>query len=286
MSMLDALMQQLKPAIEGAVNEALAATCAQNGGRMLPAAVGVVVPKPNGGAGGCGCGGGGGGGGGGSYPVPGGPSPGMCGIRPGSIPPVPLGTWNCERVRPDLAPCDVSRIEREKKLATFTGELAGPIAEGAEIAVEFVPIGISHQFCVEFLKVTVNDGGDPPIITPIPIPEVSLQPEILVQNPDGSYSHAWDYRDPERPSYLGITDGRCACVDLCDCTPRDSHVRVVFTLPQAILLGQTLKVEVWGRRKDWMVECGPCPPCDQCDHELLNEEELKTTEDHVYVLAS
>lgn len=210
--------------------------------------------------------------------------PPNCGV-PGLPPSTPIGTWGCEVVDRDLAPCQIAKIMREQKLATIVGELAGPLVADSVIGVEIADIGVSHFFCVDYIKVTVSDGGDPPSETTIAIPEIGLQTEIVVQNPDGTYSHAWTWYDPERPSYLGITDGRCRCETLCNCVSALAHVRVRFVLPEAVADGSTLRVELWGRRKDWASDCGQCPPCMICDHELLTDDELDSKVSQVYVIS-
>lgn len=274
----------------------------QPAGTMVPAlppssTVPSVPTPPSGNGSSCGCG-----------PKPGTPSvpngvpniPGgpqqppnnACGIAvppgPGPSTPIPIsqqiGSWNCIAVTPDLAPCEIAKIQREEKLPTVTGELTGALLPaGTEIGVLFAPIDVSHQLCIDYVRVSVTDAED--VTTTISIPVVSLQGEILVQNPDGTFAHAWQYRDPERPDYLGITDGRCRCETLCVCISAYAHGRLVFELPSAVAADATLTVEVWGRRKDWMTTCGPCGPCLICDHELLTTAEENATTNTVYELA-
>jgi hypothetical protein len=217
--------------------------------------------------------------------------PGNTNVQQCGIPTLPqgggseVGTWNCEQVDRDIAPCDLARIMREEKLPTVVGELVGPIAAGAEIAVEFADIGLAHSLCIDYIRVTISDNADPPTITTVAIPLISLQPEIIAQLPAGPYDHVWDYGDPERPDYLGITDGRCRCAYLCVCVSALAHARLVFTLPEAVDLGETLRVEVWGRRMDWGRVCGPCPPCDICDRTPLTPAEEAAADDVVYEIS-
>lgn len=104
---------------------------------------------------------------------------------------------------------------RVAKLPTINADIAGPIDANAQIGVEFAPVGVSHSLCVDFIRVTVSDNADPPNGETVDIPVIYIQPEMIVQTPDGPYDHVWDDEDPERPSYLGITDGRCRCETLC-----------------------------------------------------------------------
>ena len=225
------------------------------------------------------------GGNGNNYPVPSGTG-GNCNL------PIPsgtgggasqIGTWGCEVVQRDLAPCQVNKIVREENLPTVEQEIAGPIAAGSVIAVELAPVKVSHELCIEFASAVVSDGGDPPSETALQIAKIGLQVETLVKMPSGIYEHAWTYRKFGRPSYLNVTDGRCACAFLCDCVSAEAHVRVVFTLNQDIAEGETLTVSLWGARDKWMQQC-PCDICDECDHELLTDEEEAATTDTVYVV--
>lgn len=195
-----------------------------------------------------------------------------------------VGTWNCQQVDLDLAPCQVSKIMREETLPTVIDELPGLIASGTEIAVEFAPIGVSHSLCIEFVRVTISDDADPPNVVTVAIPRIELQGEVIAQLPEGPYDHVWEWGSPERPAYLGITDGRCACAKLCVCVSAEGHARLVFTLPQEVPLNSTLRVEVWGRREAWGRVCGPCPPCLRCDQVPLTDAEEAAVEDTVYVV--
>lgn len=232
----------------------------------------ALPPSTSGGSptgGGCGCGGSG------TSTVPGGGS--------GACPVSPIGSWNCQAVGLDLAPCDIERIERQQKLLTFSGSLlGGGIAIGDTIAVEIPSVNVAHSLCMERFRVSLVTGD---VEVPVVIGEVGLQPEIIVQSPQGSYIHAWDYYDPERPSYTDVTDARCACIALCVCVAAEAHARFVFVSPVAVPAGSELSVTVWGRRRDWMQVCGPCPPGEQCDRVQLTDTELASTSITLYEVA-
>lgn len=224
--------------------------------------------SPTGGS--CGCGGGG------STPstVPGGSS---------ACPVSPIGSWNCQAVGLDIAPCDIERIERQNKLLTFSGSLlGGGIVAGDTIAVEIPPVNVAHSLCMERFSVSIVTGD---VEVPVTIGEVGLQPEQIVQAPQGNYIHVWDYYDPERPSYTDVTDARCACITLCVCVASEAHARFVFITPVAVPAGSELRVTVWGRRRDWMQVCGPCPPGDQCERVELTPTELASTSITLYEVA-
>jgi hypothetical protein len=291
-----------------------------NGGAMVPMSPSSATPTPGypmpapgfPGAGGCGggacglpsngggCNGGKGSNGGcgcGGAPLAGNSGPpnggcnnpvltpvGGCPIAPSAIPPCSqVGSWNCQAYDLDLAPCDISRIEREDRLVTISNaEIAGPLADGADIAALIVPIGVSHDLCIEELQVQVIPAmGDTTTMT---IGQVSLQAEGIYQAGGGEYVHAWDYEKPERPSYINVTDSRCKCADLCVCIPAEARARVVFLLTEAVAMGATLSVTVWGRRTNWGKSCGPCPPCMICDRTELTDTESGYTSDTVYAI--
>ncbi|MDC0720670.1 hypothetical protein [Nannocystis bainbridge] len=255
-------------------------------------------------AGGCGCGprGGGGGCGGGacglkgpcvttdSYvcatppatqpstaPVPGAPS-----AVPVVVPPS-VGSWNCETVRPDLAPCEVGRIRREDKLITVSeATLAGPLAAGDTIGTIIAEVGISHNLCVDSLAVEIETNG---VRVPVTIGQVMLQGERIAQDPQGPYVHVWEWSEPERPDYVGITDSRCACKELCVCVPAEGRARLTFDLPSAVAGGSTLVVTVWGRRTCWLTSCGPCPPCQICGQATITPAEDALAPNTLYAVA-
>lgn len=209
-------------------------------------------------------------------PIPNSTTPG------GPIPPnYDIGRWNCQTTTLDLAPCDIERIKREDKLITFAGEEAGGIAAGEEIAVLFAPVDVSHLLCIELLEVEIVTEG---VATAQTIGQFTLQGERIWVGPDGNYVHAWDWADPERPTYVNITDSRCECKNLCVCVPAMGHARLVFELPNLVPAGSTLRVRAWGRRRDWMTACGPCPPCDICDRVELTAVELAAVNDDLYVI--
>ncbi|MDC0719924.1 hypothetical protein [Nannocystis bainbridge] len=190
--------------------------------------------------------------------------PAMAPAMPGA--PIPMSTdigrWNCQQVQLDLAPCDIRRITREQKLVSFTGTAAGAIAANSTIDVLFGEIGVSHTLCIEHLLVeNVTNGTG----VALPISQITLQGERIAQESGGSYVHVWDFAEPERPEYLGITDGRCECKQLCTGVPSQAKARIQFQLPSAIAGGSSLRVTLWGRRSDWTRVVGPCPPCDACD---------------------
>jgi hypothetical protein len=244
------------------------------------------IPKPNVPKQDCGCHGGGGNGGGNLPAVPNDWSPkDACGLPPLSpTTQQQLGQWNCIAVRPDLAPCDVQRIMREEKLPTVIGTIAGPFAINREIAVEFAPIGVSHDICIDHIKVEFTNAADPAETVTVEIPAIWLQPELLTKDPKGIFDHNWDYADPERPEYLGITDGRCRCETLCVCASAYAHARLVFQLPIEVPVDTSVKITVWGRRRNWMRVCGPCPPCDVCEREALTNAEEVAGVDQVYLI--
>lgn len=237
-----------------------------------PGSTPAAIPSTSGGSptgGGCGCGGGGS-----STPST---APGSA-CTPGGI-----GSFNIQGVNVALAPCDIERIERQNKLLTFSGSLlGGGIAVGDTIAVEIPAVHVSHSLCMERFRVSLVTGD---VEVPVVIGEVGLQPEIIVTSPQGSYIHAWDYYDPERPLYTDVTDARCACISLCVCVPSEAHARFIFVSPVAVPAGSELSVTVWGRRKDWMSACGPCPPPDQCDRVELTPTELAATAPVLYEVA-
>jgi len=202
---------------------------------------------------------------------------------PGAGSPIPMsqdvGRWNCQQTELDLAPCDIRRITRELKLVSFTDEAAGAIAAGSTIDIIFADAGVSHSLCIEYLLVENVTAG---VGTAIPISQITLQGERIAEEGGGSYVHVWDYADPERPTYLGITDGRCECRNLCTGVPAEGKARVQFQLPSAIAGGSTLRVTLWGRRSDWSRVVGPCPPCAQCDMvELSTAEQALTANDMI-----
>lgn len=252
------------PALNRAANE----FCDfRNGGKVPALSPASTGGSPTGGS--CGCGGG-------STPstVPGGGS---------ACPTSPIGSWNCQAVALDLAPCDIERIERQTKLVTFSGSLAGgAIAIGDTIAVEIPAVHVAHSLCLERFSVSTTTEG---VETAVTIGEVGLQPEQIVTSPQGSYIHVWDYYDPERPSYTDVTDARCACITLCVCVPSEAHARFTFVSPVAVNAGSTLNVTLWGRRKNWMQVCGPCPPGEQCDRVELTPTELASTSITLYEVA-
>lgn len=256
------------PALNRAANE----FCDFRSQGAKPGAVPALNPATGGGSptgGGCGCGGGS------STPST---APGSA-CTPGGI-----GSFNIQQVNVALAPCDIERIERQQKLLTFSGSLAGgAIAIGDTIAVEIPAVHVAHSLCMERFRVSITD--DENVETAVTIGEVGLQPEIIVTSPQGSYIHAWDYYDPERPLYTDVTDARCACITLCVCVPSEAHARFVFVSPVAVNAGEKLNVTVWGRRKDWMSACGPCPPPDQCDRVELTPTELASTSITLYEVA-
>ena len=219
---------------------------------------------------------------------------GGCPIPPGAVPACgQVGDWNCRALDGDLAPCDVEQIEREEKLITFDGTIAGPLADGDDIALLIVPIGVAHELCVEELDVSVTTGG---ATTTMTINAVSIQAERIYQEGSGSYAHAWTYEDPERPSYLEVTSSRCRCANLCACVTPEGRVRIVFRLTAAVAGGSTLNVTVLGRRCNWLLQggckqsqhnangCGPCPPCAICNHTELTALELGYTADTLYAI--
>lgn len=209
------------------------------------------------------------------------PATGVPSPTPGG--PVPMsqdvGRWNCQQTELDLAPCDIRRITREQKLVSFTDTQAGAVAAGSTIDVIFADVGVSHDLCIEYLLVESVSAG---VGTAIPISQITLQGERIAEEGGGSYVHVWDYADPERPTYLGITDGRCECRNLCTGVPAEGKARVQFTLPSAIAGGDSLRVTLWGRRSGWTRVVGPCPPCDQCDMvELSTAEQALTSNDMI-----
>ncbi|MBZ5715272.1 hypothetical protein [Nannocystis pusilla] len=175
-------------------------------------------------------------------------------------------------------------MENQNSLPTVIGTLDGPIALNEEIAVEFAPIGIGHSLCVELVQFAVTNAEDPPVTTTYAINSIGLQPELLTQDPNGEFQHDWDWYKPERPSYLGITDGRCACTTLCVCVSAYAHARLIFPSPVTVAMGETVTITVWGRRLNWMSACGPCPPCLTCGRTELTAEELASATDQVYVV--
>lgn len=200
------------------------------------------------------------------------------GVKPTSVPIIPIGSANCKRYSERLARCDIQRITRSEsrpvfsartdnntlKLATFP-LLGLPQTQGFSwYRLEVPAIDVSHYLCPRRVTVT-NRGG-----IRIEVEMVAIAAQITVEKGNGSYTEAWDYPQPEDPEYFTIKDGRCECAKLCACIAAEKMAAIYLQLPTLEGL-DSYSVVIKAERNRWCSVCGPCPPPKICDREPIND---------------